>query len=368
MSKSFLITSHTEGSFPFEQTSILHNLVKSLKKFFPDCFIVITSQSEVHFETQQIADYVIVDKTTVNQPHGAGEIALLSAGLNAMERFKRSDCFKMVYDFVIDETNYHLFDQWLSHKKEFVGCYWRTTGLGIGSWIWYGTIAIQKKILAFENLDRLLEWKILESIQNQNLINHCFIYENNETMFNGNWYEKCDLVHSGGAVLKYNYGTVGAVVDLDDQDSALAAMQIQSVANQSKKPNHLVIVDKRNQKLDLRVDRNFQILFDILANNGISWNLIFYQNENQILKHLVDLDFGWCWILPKENIPYSDTLKNYYRSIIKNHNIGTIHQIDQGLFYRNKIIENSVDVENLSKYIVDKMLETKYNNFIAGVV
>ncbi len=368
MSKSFLITSHTEGSFPFEQTTILHNLVQSLKKFFPDCFIVITSQSEVHFETQQIADYVVVDKKTVNQPHGAGEIALLSAGLAAMERFGRPDCFKMVYDFIIDETNYHLFDQWLDHKKEFVGCYWKTIGLGIGSWIWYGTVSIQKKILAFENLDQLFEWKILESIQNQNLMNHCYIYENHETMFNGNWYEKCDLVHSGGSVLKYNYGTVGVVVNLDDQDIVLAAMQIQSVAAQFKKPNHLVIVDKRTQKQDLRVDRNFQKLFGILAENGISWNLIFYQNENQILQHLVDLDFSWCWILPEENIPSSNTLKNYYRSIIKNHNIGTIHQNNQGLFYRNKIVENSFNVENLSKYIVDKMSETMYNNIIATVV
>jgi len=364
MSKSFLITSHTEGSYPFEQRSILNGLVKSLKRYFPDCFIVIASQSEVEVDTQQIADYVIVDRQTVNQPYGAGEIALLDAGLRTMTRFGRKDCYKIVYDFLIDDTNYQVFDQWLTHGKDFVGCYWRANGLGIGSWVWYGTVEIQKKIVDFDSLNMNLECKILESVQNKKLLDNCYIYDNHELMFNGNWVNNCDLVHAGGSVLKHKYGTVAAVVELTDDSESRVPRVIQSLAEQSKHANHLVLVDRRTVKEDLRVKEVYQDLFALLGNRNISWNLIYYVNDVQVLTHLVELGHGWCWLVDNKKLLDRDALKNMYRVIILDYNIGTISLGNGSLFYRNKIVNISEINTDIHNFIVDKMTDTCYNNIV----
>lgn len=364
MSKSFLITSHTEGAHPFEQRTVLNGLVKSLKHYFPDCFIVVASQSEVEVDTQQLADYVIIDRKTVNQPYGSGEVALLTAGLNIMKQFGRTDCYKMVYDFIIDDTNYQVFDQWLSHDKDFVGCYWRTTGLGIGSWIWYGTVEIQQKILDVGPLTMFLEWTLLDSIKNKNLIDSCYIYHDHEAMFNGDWFDRCDLVHSGGAVLKHNYGTVVASLDLTDETEYYIPVLIQQLSNQTKCPNHLVLVDHRSNKTDLRTKEVYQDLFTLLSEKQISWNLIFYGNQKQVVDHLNDLGHTWCWLINSKKVLNQSALKTMYQHIIFNSSVGTIIDLDGNLLYRNKVVSFEELNTDIKQFIVDKMKETCYTNIL----
>jgi hypothetical protein len=362
MSKSFLITSHTEGAHPFEQRTILNGLVKSLKHYFPDCFIVVASQSQVEVDTQQIVDYVVIDQTTVNQPYGAGEIALLNAGLDVMIRFGKTDCYKMVYDFVIDDRNYQVFDQWLTHGKDFVGCYWHSDGLGIGSWIWYGSVKMQKKILDFNNLNMHLECKLLESVRVKNLIDSCYLYDNNESMFNGDWFDRCDLVHAGGAVLKHKYGTVAAALELTDDTEYYIPMIIGQIADQTKRPNHLVLIDRRTVKEDLRTKEVYQCMFEVLRDRQISWNLIFYTSPKHTIDHLADLGQTWCWLIDNQTYLDKDVLKQLYRTIIVNYNVGTISGISNTLFYRNRILNfEGLNIDS-RQFIVDKMTETCYSN------
>lgn len=364
MSKSFLITSHTEGAHPFEQRTILNGLVKSLKRYFPDCFIVVASQSQVEVDTQQIADYIIVDRQTVNQPYGAGEIALLDAGLRAMTRFGRKDCYKIVYDFLIDDTNYQVFDQWLTHDKDFVGCYWRANGLGIGSWVWYGTVEMQKKILDFDSLNMHLECKLLESVQSKQLLDNCYIYDSHELMFNGNWFDRCDLVHAGGSVLKHKYGTVVAAVELTDDSEYHVPSVIQSLAEQSKHLDHLVLIDRRTVKEDLRIKEVYQDLFALLGSRNVSWNLIYYTGADQVLTHLAELGHGWCWLVSNKRLLDKDALKNIYRTIMLDYNIGTISNSSDSLFYRNNIVDIGEINTDIGNFVVDKMKETCYNNIV----
>jgi hypothetical protein len=359
MSKSFLITSHTEGINSFEKKIILWGLVKNLKEYFPDCFIIITSQSEVDFETQQLADYIIVDKKTINEPHGAGEVALLNAGLKVLEQFGRKDCFKLVYDFIIDETNHQVFDQWLSHNKQFVGCFWKTVGLGIGSWCWWGTTDIQRKILDFDNLDMYLEWKIYQSILDKNLLDDCYIYDTNDDMFNGNWIERCDLVHDGGRRLKFNYGNVVAVGILDDLNIDQLPITIQSLIDQEKAFTHLLLVDARRDKLDLRVNPSYQNLLYMLGQKNISWHLIYWIGEKELYDYVKELDYDWvCWF----NQPiYLDKkwLKKIYKKIILNRKLAIINDSDI-IFYKNKIIELAEINNNIKQLLIDNLDKSLY--------
>lgn len=362
MSKSFLITSHTEGAYPFEQRTILNGLVKSLKQFFPDCFIVVASQSQVDVDTQLVADYVIVDRKTVNQPYGAGEMGLLKAGLRTMRQFGRTHCYKIVYDFLIDETNYHVFDRWLEHDKDFVGCYWRSDGLGIGSWVWYGSVEFQEQLLDFGPLDHHLETKLLSSAQNKGLLDRCYIYNDHEVMFGNNWFDRCDLVHAGGTVLKHKYGTVSAALKLTDQSETYFPLILQSLANQTKKVDHLVLIDTRTAPSDIRTREDYRDLFELLAQRHISWNLVYGTDQTALLKYLADLGYGWCWLVPNQRLLDTDTLKQFYRMIMLDYNIGTISNSATNLFYRNKIIRFGEVNTDIREFIVDRMKETSYNN------
>jgi hypothetical protein len=314
MSKSFLITSHTEGAHPVEQRTILNGLVKSLKHYFPDCFIVLASQSNVEFETQNFADYVVVDKLTSNVPHGAGEVALINTGLDVLEQFGRHDCFKLCYDFIIDDTNYQSFDQWQSHGKEFVSCWWHNNVLGIGSWAWYATVEMQRKLFSFKDLDRFLEKKILDTITDQNLMDRCFIYETANQLLNNTWSTHGDVVHSGGNVLKHNYGKIASIVVSNERDNLSLPIVLHMIINQTKLPDRLIIFDNNTIKVDLRTIPVYNNIFTQCQQKGIAWNVVF---GNQLDIAPVE-DCTWSWTVDENNIPTHTELENLYRYTILN--------------------------------------------------
>lgn len=362
MSKSFVITSHTEGAHPFEQTTILNGLVKALRHYFPDSFIIVASQSSVDTGTQQIADFVIVDKVTANVPHGAGELALVKQAHKVLKEQGKTDYYKLCYDFVIDDTNVNVFDQWSNLGKEFVSCYWRTTGLGIGTWIWFSTTQMHEILFDFDQLDKHLEWKLMESASNKGMLDRCFLYDDQNAMFNGDWFDRCDLVHAGGSVLKHNYGTVSVALDLTDESEFYTPAVIQSIANQTKAPSHLVLVDRRSIKKDLRTIAVYQDLFNLISSRGISWNLIYYMDQQQLMKHLADLGHTWCMLVDEKRFLDTDAVKQFYQRIILNRDIGSIEDKQGNFFYRNMVVDLQGLNTDIRQFVVDKMLETCYNN------
>lgn len=358
MSKNFIITSHTEGGPAFEKRALLHRLVQNLKLYFPDSLVVIASSSQVELETQKIADYVLVDGKNIDHPHGQGEIKSIQAAIQILKQFGADDFFKLCYDFIIDESNYNVFDQWLSYNKSFVSCYWRTSGIGIGTWAFYSSVDFINKIFDFEMLDTFLEWKVLDKINEKSLINDCFIYENPEDLFNGDW-SKCDLINSGGYKLKYDYGKICAVVDIIDKNSNHSIFTIRSLLDQEKLPDHICLVDYRNDKTDLRIDPTYSDIFLRLDKKGITWNLMFYHSENNILNILRDLNHTWCFLVKNGEYLKSSCLKNLFRETMFIPNVGVIKEDNNILFRNNVIMENSNN-SNLSNFIVDEIKKTKY--------
>jgi len=359
MSKTFLITSHTQGKYPFEQETLLIGLVSSLKKHFPDCFLVIASQSSVPTAAQNIADYILVDKKTFNLPHGYGELCLVKAAIKLMKQFSRPNFFKITYDFIIDEQNVGVFDQWESHGKDFVSCKWETKGSGIGTWTWFGTTNLVEQIFDFDILDNYIECKVLQSIQQKNLLDSCYLYSNHESMFNEDWYSHCDLVHAGGSMLKYNYGTVVAVIELDDENKSTFLARLYSILNQTRDPNHLLIVDSRKNIDDLRNRSYFQEVFRLFESNNISWSVVFGADSNQLLYHLIQLEYTWCWLVNDQKYLLRNVLESFYERVIFDHEIGTIVDNDGNIFYRNKIVYPANHNKNLVKYIIEEMKNSK---------
>ena len=362
MSKTFLITSHTEGGSPFEQKTILYGLIKSLKRYFPDCLVLVASRSEVEYDSVKLADYTIIDKVAHDHPHGQGELTLLKTAVSTLKQLGRSDCIKLCYDFVIDDTNYQVFDQWLAHEKDFVSCWWRWDGLGIGTWVWYSKIDFLEKLIDFDQLNMYFEWKIYESVQKHNAIDRCYLYEDSDQMFNGDWYSRCDLVHDGGRRLKYNYGQTVALVRLDDANVDQTGVSLQSLALQTKLPAHVLLIDKRSTKIDLRTLPVYQKLFELLSSKSVSWSLIVADRDSQLFDYLNSFDYAWAWMLPDDLISI-DALKNYHRQIILNMNVGCVSDAN-GVFFKNKILENAEFHSTIEQYIVDKFAETSYNNFV----
>lgn len=360
MPKNFLITSHTEGYAPFEQMTLLYGLVKSLKKYFPDCFIILASQSNVEYDTQKLVDYVIIDKVSSNKLHGQGEYQLVKAGLSILEKFNKKDCFKICYDFVIDDTNYKIFDQWLSYNKDFVSCKWNGES-GIGTWVWYATLEFQKIIFDYEVLDIYFEGKVLKTITDKSLLDRCYIFDNQESMFNNDWFSRCDLVHQAGKVLKHNYGWVAAVINLTDKSEDTLIYWILFLLAQSRMPHHILIIDSRTDKIDLRTNEQYQKIFNILAKKNITWNLIYKLSQNELLQHFIDLGFEWIWLVDDISKIETDSLKNLVQYTILNYNVGILTDDSDNFFFRNKVIlpdkENMLDMKN---FLIDKMKETSY--------
>jgi len=363
MSKNFLITSHTEGKFPNEQKILLQGLVTSLKKFFPDCFILLASQCPVDVETQQTVDYLIVDQITPNVPHGYGELELVRSAIGIMKKFNKTSFYKIVYDFIIDETNHRVFDQWLEHKKDFVSCYWRTNGLGVGTWVWYGTTELVDQIFDFNILDNYIERKVLNSVVEKNLPDRCYFYKDQEEMFNNAWFDKCDLVHAGGKKLKHTYQSTLAILTLNDNNQTVFLSMLYSVLNQTFLPTRVVINDKRSNPLDLRQDQYYNNFFNLLGRKNIPWEVVFTSDENNLLVHLDEIGNHWCWVIKSDAVLNQNCLKENYRAMILNFGIGVVADQFGNVFYKNRIVGPGDQNSDLAKYVVDRMTDAQIKVF-----
>lgn len=318
-SKNFIITSHTEGENSVVKKTLLHGLVKSIKRYYPDSYVIIASQCEVEYETQVLADYVIINRSFLNVPHGAGEVESLNAALTVLESQEKTDCFKLCYDFIINDSNYHVFDEWRRHNKAFVSCWWNTYGAGIGSWIWYGTISFQKNLLNFPVFDMFLEQKFLKIIEENQLFDQCYIYDTPDAMLANTWEYCGDQAIGSGTGLKRDYGSVLAVIPSTDRTTSVLPLVYHAVVNQKLKPAHLQIIE-RTEFVDLRNDPVYQKLFNLCEQNGINWSVVFSPNVEQAILP----GFTWCWCLDENVIPAYNELETLYRATILDHTIESI--------------------------------------------
>jgi len=183
---SFLITSHTEGKHRGIQEKLLIDLVNSFKKYFPGCYVIVASASDVPEAIKKTADYIHIEKSTPLPPpalHGNGELALIKAGLDKLYSEQRDWVYKFTYDFIIDERNKDMIYEWFkvakTRNKSFVGTTWVDIKGSqwdvafqqgtVGTWLYYGNVQFLKKMFDNMNLDNIIERKVTQYFKENKL-------------------------------------------------------------------------------------------------------------------------------------------------------------------------------------------------------
>lgn len=89
-------------------------------------------------------------------------------------------------------------------------------------------------------------------------------------------------------------------------------LAIQSVINQTRKPDKLVIFDDNDNPKDIREDSKYRYLLSILDKKNISWEVIFGAKKGQHHNHQIANKFGydWVWRVDDDNSPEENVLEN----------------------------------------------------------
>lgn len=89
-------------------------------------------------------------------------------------------------------------------------------------------------------------------------------------------------------------------------------LAIQSVINQTKLPDKLVIFDDNDKPIDLRDKPVYQYLFSVLEKKNIEWEVIFGAKKGQHHNHQVanTMGFDWVWRVDDDNSPEENVLEN----------------------------------------------------------
>lgn len=89
-------------------------------------------------------------------------------------------------------------------------------------------------------------------------------------------------------------------------------LAIQSVINQTRKPNKLVIFDDNDNPKDIREDAKYRYLLTVLDKKNIEWQVIFGAKKGQHHNHQIANKFGydWVWRVDDDNSPEENVLEN----------------------------------------------------------
>ncbi len=89
-------------------------------------------------------------------------------------------------------------------------------------------------------------------------------------------------------------------------------LAIQSVANQTRSPDKLVIFDDNDKPIDLREKPVYRYLFSILDKKQIPWEVIFGKKMGQHHNHQIanTMGYDWVWRVDDDNTPESNVLEN----------------------------------------------------------
>lgn len=89
-------------------------------------------------------------------------------------------------------------------------------------------------------------------------------------------------------------------------------LAIQSVINQTRLPDKLVIFDDNDNPIDLREIPVYKYLFSVLDNKNISWQVIFGAKKGQHHNHQIanTMGYEWVWRVDDDNSPEPNVLEN----------------------------------------------------------
>lgn len=94
-------------------------------------------------------------------------------------------------------------------------------------------------------------------------------------------------------------------------------MAIMSVITQTRKPDHLRIYDDNDSPKDLREIQTYQVLFQILNEKKISWDVVFGAKKGQSHNHQMANKSGFDWVfrLDDDCVAEPNVLENFVSQI-----------------------------------------------------
>ena len=94
-------------------------------------------------------------------------------------------------------------------------------------------------------------------------------------------------------------------------------LAIMSVANQTMKPDAIIIFDDNDQPLDVRELQHYQYIFDILLLNNIQWFWEFAQKKGQHHNHqrANTMGYKWVWRLDDDTVAEPHCLEELYSHV-----------------------------------------------------
>ena len=89
-------------------------------------------------------------------------------------------------------------------------------------------------------------------------------------------------------------------------------LAIQSVINQTRKPDKLVIFDDNDNPKDTREDPKYCFLFSLLDKKRIAWEVVFAAKKGQHHNHQLanKMGYDWVWRVDDDNSPEENVLEN----------------------------------------------------------
>jgi glycosyltransferase involved in cell wall biosynthesis len=89
-------------------------------------------------------------------------------------------------------------------------------------------------------------------------------------------------------------------------------LAIQSVINQTRKPDKLVIFDDNDNPRDIRDDAKYRYLLSVLDKKQIFWEVIFGVKKGQHYNHQIanKMNYDWVWRVDDDNSPEENVLEN----------------------------------------------------------
>jgi GT2 family glycosyltransferase len=89
-------------------------------------------------------------------------------------------------------------------------------------------------------------------------------------------------------------------------------LAIQSVINQTRKPDKLIIFDDNDNPRDIREDAKYRYLLSVLDKKSIAWQVIFGAKKGQHHNHQManKMGYDWVWRVDDDNSPEENVLEN----------------------------------------------------------
>jgi GT2 family glycosyltransferase len=119
---------------------------------------------------------------------------------------------------------------------------------------------------------------------------------------------------------------ITVTVSTKDRYFTTLPLCLTAVANQSYKPQKIVIYDDGEQK-DLREEPIYKNIFSLFDKKEINWCVLFGKKEGQIKNHqhaLYNSETEYIWRLDDDNVPEYNVLESLVNTINLNDDIGAV--------------------------------------------